>query len=234
MVVQALEQEFGTGRPHPLFRWLTNDQLFAAMRQQRPDVESWGSEGSFRARWEPHEAFIRDLVRWLRVRQMRPTYPRRSPGRIREAFESSESASKLIRRIGRANLDYLFGTPLFRLQVFSAIVSPPEPPVESNTGFYLEVEKRWLPIIARIFKTYEFRLRPGVTQRDLLTILTAVGEGLALREMADPTTGRRRQERVKLQATTALALLIACTSDTAESLDDAVDRLVAQRRSQGL
>jgi hypothetical protein len=60
----------------------------------------------------------------------------------------------------------------------------------------------------------------------VVEILTAVCEGLALRELADPSGGAKRERRLRLQGTTALALLSACLDPgDGLSLDELVDRI---------
>jgi len=56
-----------------------------------------------------------------------------------------------------------------------------------------------------------------------MAILIAVAEGLALRELVEPTTGDARKRRESLQGLTVLALLMACTGTDGRTVDEALE-----------
>jgi hypothetical protein len=239
LVTHALDHDVASTDRHPLLAWLSQPALITEVQRQiddgtlPPDLHA-PSQGSFRDRWEFHHLYIRDFVTWIRLKSQRTTFPAEVADEIRDAFDSTDRASDLIRRIGRANLESLLESPHFRTQLVLTAISGSHQNRAAVPDFYSHVEERWLPILRKVLGRYELELRTGVEERDVLDILTAIGEGLALRELAEPSSGDVRGRRSTLQSTAALALLLACTADVDISLDQAVDELIDQRRSDQL
>ena len=118
--------------------------------------------------------------------------------------------------------------PLFRLQLLAAAVLGAAESDADARDVYTEIEARWEPFVEAFMRRHGLAPRPGITVGALVTILIAVGEGLALRELVDPTEGADRGLRLSLLGSVALALIAAATTKTekSETIDEVVDRLL--------
>lgn len=86
----------------------------------------------------------------------------------------------------------------------------------------------WKIIYARFLQSRGLWLRPGTSPADFADLLTAVAEGLALRQLADPNA--QVVER-SLLGKAALALIRGCleptnTPGSGQSLEKAVEEMV--------
>lgn len=111
-----------------------------------------------------------------------------------------------------------------------AALGPPESrdAQEESTALHLfkEVDGGWRPNFAAFLSKYGLRLRRGLKMEHLIEMATAITEGLALRELADPTTGAKRETRLEVHATALLALLASLTvpvGDDPIRVDEVID-----------
>jgi hypothetical protein len=233
LITDALDHDPAEGT-HPFLGWLSQRTLVDAVTARG---YLRGALGSLRDHWEPYSNYVTDLLVWSRyVRTRRSRFPVREVRRIRAAFESNATISHLIRGLSREVQRGILTDELFRLQlVLLSVAGSPKYRESGALGdtaeIYAEIDRRWLPLVHRFLTSRRLSLRPGVDEVDLVEIVTAVGEGLALRELADPTSGARRERRLRHQGTVILALLFACI-DPGDSapLDEALDR--AQPRDE--
>lgn len=227
LVEQALRAGAQDGKPHPFLRWMSRSAVIAAVDARG---HNQGNPGTFRDRWMRHADYIGDLVRWIRRRRSENRF-RVSNDALLAALEDAQvQPSALIRELTRSNLASLFENPLFRFQLLASAVADPAGRSDARTGttaaddeFYREVEASWVPVVTAFMSAHGLSLRPGVQLTDLMAILIAVGEGLAMRELAQPTSGDDRARREALQGLTALALLLGCTGRDGRTVDEALD-----------
>jgi hypothetical protein len=230
LIAQALDHDPREG-VHPFLGWLSQRAVIDATAARGV---LRGGVGTLRDRWEPHSRYLADLIEWIRYKRPDRSFTVREADFVSSALGSHATASQLIRGLSRAVQQGVFVNPLFRLQVlFVSVLGSPKyrASEEHKAGapnIYVEVDKRWLEILGVFLDTNHLELRPGLHETDVIEILTAVGEGLALRELADPTAGARRERRLRLQGTVALALLAACV-DRGDGLT--LDALVDQYQS---
>jgi hypothetical protein len=214
---------------HPFLGWVSQ-RAVAEATSARGYLK--GATGTLRDRWQPHSRYISDLILWIRTKRPEESFPTREASLIDAALQSHATVSQLIRGLSRAVQEGIIVNPRFRLQMLALAVlgSPNHRESEDDRvgapEIYAEVDEQWLPIVHGYLREKRLELRPGIKETDLVEILTAVGEGLGLRELADPTSGARRESRLRLQGTTALALLVACIDPgDGQSLEALVDRL---------
>lgn len=206
---------------HPFLRWLSRAEVIAEVGKG----ELNGGDGSFRYRWPTHADYIKDLIAYLRWRRSENMLPLREPDQIRKALDS-RNPSNAIAVVTELNLEGLFDSTFFPLQVIALAVVGSSPSNASFAhDFYREATEQWSGIIEAFLSNYELQLRDDVAVLELVEILMAIGDGLALRELADRTKGIDRTRRQKLQATTAMALLLTLAEDNdprslAERTDD--------------
>lgn len=232
LVLQALQAGVRDGEAHPFLRWLSRPAVIAAVAT-RGNLK--GNDGTFRDRWTRHADYTGDLVTWIRARRRETRFPVRADAFVQAALGSTARPSTFIRALTRRNLASLFANPLFRFQLLASSVagswnstSPTTSEVDA-LSFYEEVEAAWQPVVTAFMEAHDLVLRPGVEMADLMAILVAVGEGLALRELGDPTVGHARARRESLQGLTALALLLACTGTDGNTMDEALDEYLSGR-----
>lgn len=228
LIAEALDHDPAEGT-HPFLGWLSQRAVIDAVTSRR---KLRGAVGTLRDRWQPHSRYLSDLVIWIRSRRPDRSFPVLNADLIAAAFNSHATASQLIRGISRPVQEGILANPLFRLQLLAlSVLGSPKYRASDEYGagapdLYDEIDQRWLPLLNGYLTEKQLELRNGIDETDLVEILTAVGEGLALRELADPSTGTKRERRLRLQGTTALALLMACRDPgDGLTLDDHVDQL---------
>ena len=211
LIASALDHDPETG-VHPFLQWLSQRRVVEAVNV-RGNLRA--ADGTLRDRWQPHARYLGDLVTWIRLRRPARSFPVRERDRVSAAFATNATVSQLVRGLCREVQTGIVTNPLFRLQLLAvSVLGSPRYRESEEYGqaapeLYEELDKRWLPVLHAFLDRNEVELRPGVEPRDLVELVTAVGEGIALRELADPTEGSRRARRMSLQGTAALALIAA-------------------------
>lgn len=238
IIRRGLDHNLNSHESHPVLRAVSRPAVIrevnAAIAATRsPTDKREAGDGTFRDRWRLHRDYIGDLLVWIRRKNQRSDFPDLVAAQISAALDSASPPSKVLYNMGRANLESLFARTDFRLQLFLVAIGSSPENRSAMPDLYSHVDDRWLPFIQSALARYRLTLRPGVTEQDLLDILTAIGEGLALRELADPTSGADRARRASLQSTAALALLLACVSEDQKTLEEASDELIARHSHAG-
>jgi hypothetical protein len=236
LISRALDHDLTSETPNPFLECLSQKRLERDVNRRitaRDLAETLDpTDGKFRGRWKRHYHYLAHLIRWVQHKNQRKGFPAAVAAAIYQAVaDPLEPVSTRIREIGKANLESLFESSHFRIQLFLINLGASDRNRSLLPDFYLHVEQRWLPTIRELVVQNHLTLRPGIREEDLLDILTAIGEGLTLRELADRSTGSDRERRLSLQATAALALLVACTSDDGVSLEDAADEVIRKHRA---
>jgi hypothetical protein len=226
LVVAALTHPPADQGEHPFLRWVSRAEVIK-------EVGLNGGEGSFRYRWQTHSDYIRDLIAYLRWRRSEGMLPLRKPDQIKKAL-GSKNPSEAIATVTELNLEGLFSSDFFPLQVVAlAVVGSSSGNSDLAHDFYAEAAEQWAGIIEAFLSNYRLQLRDEVSVSDLVEILMAVGDGLALRELADRTEGTDRTRRMKLQATAAMALLLTLVDDNdPRSLAERTDHLAREQASR--
>jgi hypothetical protein len=227
LIADALDHDPEQG-VHPFLSWLSQRAVVESVNA-RGNLR--GGLGTLRDRWQPHANYLQDLVSWIRYQRPERSFPAREAERIEAAFESHATVSQIIRGLSREVQRGVIQNPLFRLQLLALSVLG-SPKYRASTEYrrgapeiYEEIDKRWLPLVHNFLLAQEAELRRGLDELDLVEMLTAVGEGIALRELADPSSGAKRESRLRLQGTAALALILACLDrGDGLTLDEAVDQ----------
>lgn len=203
---------------HQFLRWMSRTALFDKLQDSDLNV----GEASFRYRWKYHADYVRDLIAYIRWRRNKSVLPLRSPASIEDALSDS-SPSTAIDAVARMNLEGLFANIYFPLQLVAlAVAGASSDDANVVDDFYDEASEQWRKVFEAFLDRYGFTLRDEVVLDDLVELLVAIGEGLALRELAEPAEGKRRERRLRLQALTAMALLTV-------AVDDGDSRTIAER-----
>lgn len=206
----------------PFLAWLSQRELVSAVTARGSLA---GAVGTLRDRWPSHASYIADLLTWIMHERSR----REPPRLVTPVSTDPPRPSAVVRHISRQVQQSVFRNPLFRLQLVALAVTAARrggSPTGGDADMYEEIDARWRPLITAFLTERGVSLRRGITEREIVEILTAVGEGLALRELERETTGASHERRLALQGITALALLAACVDiGDGLTLDEAVDRI---------
>ena len=228
LIEDALQHDPASPKSHPFLRLLSQERVVAKVNEKR-SKKTTGS--ALRDRWEPHSNYIRDLVDHIRKGRVKESFPVRAAEDISKALDSDAKPSQLVRAIARMLLISVFDNEYFRLRLVTlAALGAPKyrdsAEEESAVAFYREIDALWEPLFNQYFEKYGLKLRVGVDMNELVQMGTAFGEGLALRELADPTSGPEREDRINLHASGLLAFVYALTEPLdakSISIDKAVD-----------
>lgn len=228
LIEEALQHDPETEGSHPFLSWISQGKVVAKL-DGRAGVEA--TEGALRDRWEYQSHYVRDLVDHIRMRRSQLSFPVRAAKEIKKALESSSTPSQVVRSISQQLLTSVFDNEYFRLRLvaLAALGAPQyrEPAEEKSAiALYRDVDKRWEPFFEEYFEKYDLKLRAGIKANDLVQMATAFGEGIALRELAEPTAGAERNDRIRLHANGLLAFVFALTEPKGSksmSINKAVD-----------
>lgn len=221
---------------HPFLAWISQRKV-VEVANERGNLGGRASSASLRDRWEPHAEFLWDLIDHIRARRPGRSFPERARAKIRALLLVRKPPQAIVRELGRDLQGGIFENEFFRLQLLGLAVAGTPRFRESAempdvSGLYEEIDARWLSIVEGFLDKYELVCRPGIKPEDLVQLGTALAEGLALRELADPTKSTRRTARLRLHSTGLLAFLFALTvpassTDHSISIDQAVDAMTA-------
>lgn len=220
---------------HPFLTWISQRRVVETANQRSSPMRS-ATVASLRDRWQPHGNYLWDLIDHIRARRPSRSFPERARETIRMLLLSRRSAPVIVRELGRDVQEGMFDNELFRIQLLGLAVvggvnfqaSSAMPKV---SGIYDEIDERWMGIIDRFLEKFDLQYRVGVKQSDLIQLGTALTEGFALRELADPTSGHRREERLRLHSTGLLSILYSLTlprdvEESNQSIDKAVNSMI--------
>jgi hypothetical protein len=229
VINEVLEERPDKEKVHPFLYGVVPQQKLVDRVNERGKLSA--SVGSLRDRWDRQGHYVHDLIDHIRLSRVGRSFPVRAADEIEESLKSDLKPSQLVREIGREVENGVFENEFFRLQLLTlAALGPPESrdPQEETTALHLfkEVDGGWRPNFEAFFGKYGLRLRRGVQMKHLIEMATAVTEGFALRELADPTEGAKRETRLEVHATALLALLASLTVPEAEDpirVDEVID-----------
>jgi len=208
LVEEALDHAPTSAETHPFLSYLSRGSLVRAIRNTGSRSVQ---DHHLRYRWDPHTGYLHDLIAYMRFRRRSRSFAERNADWITKIIKSPGRPAEAIRRVTNANQRQVLANPLFRIHLLVAAILGSPTAGSTAPDLYAGVDDAWLPIIDAVIKRHRRQLRPDVSLRDIVEILVAVGEGIALRELASPGDSSQRERRVTLQGTTALALMYACT-----------------------
>lgn len=239
LIEDALEHDPASQKSHPFLGFVSQRHVVDQVNGKRSGERI--SPMVLRGRWDPHSNYVRDLVDHIRKERVNESFPVRAEPEISAALESDATPSQLVRAIGQMLLVQVFDNQYFRLRMVTlAALGAPKyrdsAEEESAAAFYGEIDKLWEPLFERFFAKYDLELRVGVHMDDLVQMGTAFGEGLALRELADPTVSGspERKKRIKLHGDGLLGFVLAMTQPRDRksiSIDKSVDQMTQGEES---
>lgn len=169
----------------PDLRWPTRDEVVARFNQTTGQAKS---KRVFDYRWETLADYHADLIAWalhpaqweqhdVVAADLAGTGPGPTPAELVAELRA------LAARDVRATLS----EDSFLLQLVLLAVAPAHPVVREELGrTYGRVDDRWEGPFAALLATRGLRVRAGATVSTMMTVLTAVEEGLVMRYLGDP------------------------------------------------
>lgn len=191
-----------------------------------------GSVATMRCTWKSHSHFIADLLRFGLSAVHYPVSRRRELENLAEDAISGEDFLSAARRLCYWDLNGYLTIPMFRLQLVAAASCEGNRVIqEAIAERYAETTGEWKIIYERFLEERGLRCRDGVSLDQIADLLSAVAEGLALRQLADPKAQVIDHDREdSLLGTAALALISAfcvdSTDTTALSFEQSVREMV--------
>ncbi|MEU8125475.1 hypothetical protein AB0C21_42760 [Spirillospora sp. NPDC049024] len=203
----------------PMLNFLSQRAVAAEVANNPEPFPQVGSVSTLRSTWKSHSDFIADLLRfglWTRYHENHCVVTE-----FADAIESMIEGPDFVQavhQLGYADLLTLIDRPRFRLELIAAAGAEGDEVIaKAMTENYQELLGQWREVFAEILTARGLRLRLGVALDDLVGIVAAVAEGVALRALADPHSGVvDHSRRRSLLGTASLALIRGCV----ERIDD--------------
>jgi hypothetical protein len=231
--VRILRREVDTAHPgvdddrflRPLAT-LTRETVIAEVADGPPELPRHGTVGSFRDRWNFFPEYVADVARYT-LREHRMQEDQRLAEDAMTALSGGHFTGAIHEIAYRRMLvDIKAATSRFR---YSAVALAAQDPRlhDAMASVYAGVTDIWEKMIDGLLSARGLALRPGVSARDLATMLTAINEGLTVRIASDPSNALLDHERRRgLLGTAALGLFVGCV-DTGDhgTLEELAERI---------
>lgn len=171
------------------------------------------SVGALYHYWESQDAYRDDLLDELFAPDRYPPSP--LPAQLVEPTGADVTLTELVRTGAAVEFEALRDTPELRLLMAMWSAGAPEVDARIATQ-YRAVGERWAAFYADALEAFGLELRPPFTPALMATVVTALGEGLAVRATVDPGAvptdlGADPDEPWGLLACTIFALLPGLT-----------------------
>ena len=215
--------------------------MFLSQRHVADEVEhnpfpfpSRGTTSAMRDRWKLQSHFLADLVSFV-------LWTAYYPEQYKDVI--ANGAENLVRGadFAQAVIDFTYrvcctiaSTVAFRLQLVAiATINGDDALRQALAGKYQRGVAIWGQVYGEFIEARGLRLRPGMSLTDFTNILTAMLEGVVIREISDPDAAViNHDEQRSLLSTAALALVNGCLEPAehadGRSLIDAVNDLVGR------
>jgi transcriptional regulator BetI-like protein len=205
---------------------LTRETVIAEVANGPDELPRHGTVGSFRDRWNYFPEYVADLTRYtLRVYHMKDDQVLAVDA---AAALSGEDFTAAIHEICFRRMLVAMNAATSRFRYSAVALAAHDPRLhEAMASVYAGVTDIWERMIVELLSARGLTLRPGVSARDLATMLTAINEGLTARIASDPDSAVLDHERRRgLLGVAALALFAGCidTGDHA-SLEELAERI---------
>ncbi|MEO3812725.1 hypothetical protein ABGB17_27300 [Sphaerisporangium sp. B11E5] len=220
----------------PLTSFLSQRAVAAEVARNPDPFPRRGSVSTMRSTWRSHSDFIADLLRFGLWSQYQPTHC--------DVVEAADILRKLlegpdfvqgVQELGYSDLVGLLSRPKFRLELMAIAGAEGDRAVrEALAENFHGLVAPWREVCAEILKARGLRLRPGVTLDQLVSMLTAATEGIALRALIDPDVEIiDHAARRSLLGTTILTLILGSVeragAGSGLSTEQAVNELIYKR-----
>ncbi|MFC4589924.1 hypothetical protein [Sphaerisporangium corydalis] len=222
-----------TSIDRPVLSFLSQRTVAAEVNNNPDPFPQMGSVSTMRSTWRSHSDFIADLLRFGLWSKYQPSHC--------DVTETADVIEQLIdgphfveamHELGYRDLMTFIDRPKFRLELIAVAAADGDDTIrQAMAENHHGLMEPWIEVCAEILRVRGLQLRTGMTLDMLVTLMTAITEGVALRALIDPEVGivDHRKQR-SLLGTGLLALILGCverTDDADElSLEEAVSTMV--------
>ncbi len=208
-------------RRYPFFQWLSRNKIAAEVAARS---EGLAEEDQFdkiastvklmERRWTPHDRFIQDLLHYAlstRHWSLQVALSDDALSLLLAAMQSGDFAAA-VHEVAYEDLVIPVEAPSpFRMELLAAVLSEREPELRDVLlEMYAVIDQSWTGLYQRLFEERGWKLRPGLTYRDINLMLATAAEGMALRALVDPTGIIDTEAKTSLLGKLSLALLVSC------------------------
>ncbi|GAA1900844.1 hypothetical protein [Actinomadura bangladeshensis] len=217
----------------PMLSFLSQRAVAAEVANNPEPFPQLGSVSTLRSSWKSQSDFIADLLRfglWTRYQENHCVVTEFTD--VIEGMIAGPNFVRCVQQLGYFDLLTLIDRPRFRLELIAAAgAEGDEVILNAMTENYQDLLGQWKAVFAEILSARGLRLRTGVCLDDLVGIVAAVAEGVALRALTDPQAGVIDHARHRsLLGTASLALIRGCVERTDDtdglSLEQAVNAMI--------
>jgi len=208
-----VDQDDETSLERPLLSFLSQRAVAAEVANNPVPFPRAGNVSTMRSTWRSHSDFIADLLSFGLWSYSRPAYWENSQiTAAADQLKEGSGFSRSVHLLAYANMVLFVTQSRFRLELVAAAAADGDEVIrEAMVEHYRGALGPWKQLLTEVLEARKMRLRPGITPDDFVNLLTAVAEGTALRELADPTAGIVDHANGRcLLGTAALTLISAC------------------------
>ena len=203
----------------PLLGFLSQRNVAKEVENNPFPFPARGSTAVMRERWKLQSHFLADLISFV-------LWTAYYPEQYKDVI--ANGAENLVRGqdFAHAIVDFTYrvcctivSAVSFRLQLVAvATINGDDALRQALTGKYQRGVRLWSQVYAEFIEARGLRLRPGISLTDFTNILTAMLEGIVIREISDPDAMIIDHERqYSLLSTAALALVNGCLEPAGQS-----------------
>lgn len=221
---------------HPLFGFLSQRAVAAAVTGNPDPFPRRGSVSTLRASWRTQSDFVADLLGFM---LWTGYYPGSYTAALRHGADQLADApdfAAAVQDLAYIITEHVYDMVSFRIQLAASLGAEHDPAVRAVlSAKYERGQAIWGAVYGRMIAARGLRLRPGIDLGQLADILTATVEGCVLRAIAEGPEVRvlDRAGRGGLLSVAAMTVVLgALETEGAEdgrSLADAVNALVTGR-----
>lgn len=205
---------------------LTRETVIAEVAGGPPELPRHGTVGSFRDRWNYFPEYVADLARYtMRDHRMKGDQQLAEDA---VAALSGGDFTGVVHEIAFRRMQVAMQSATSRFRYSAVALAAHDPRLhEAMASVYAGVTEIWERMIDALLTARGLTLRPGVTTRDLATMLTAINEGLTVRIASDPDCAALDTERRRGLLGTAALALFAGSVDTGDhaTLEELAERI---------
>lgn len=224
------EDEDSTERP--LLSFLSQRLVATEVGNNPAPFHRMGSTSTLRSSWGTQSNYVSDLLRFSLWSEHYVVDYDPKVDISAEALIAGTAFAQAAHAACYGDLSALMDMPRFRLELFAAAVAEGDKVIQAALAENYEGSiAPWREVYAEVLHARGLRFRPGVDLDSFAELLAALGSGLGMRGIGDPTKVFIDHDHQRsLYGTGALALVLGCVEHvdraTGLSVEQAVDAMV--------
>lgn len=211
--------------PAPFFSWLSRKRVIAEVARGKKGLR--GSDGTLRDRWPYQSHFIGDLLSYALYWRRRSLVITQARNAVKERARAPH-LSATIQNAAYRNLDAAVTSPAQRVAFIAITLADRDPQLKEICGdIYDDTTSSWGAVYAEALRARGLTFRPDIDLADFTRILTALIEGMTLRQIGDPNADLLDHDDKTSLLGKAICAVVAGAIDTGDgkSVTALVDEL---------